>query len=185
MDDAKNQAECIAETARRQIEENGQKMEAQTRAQTAEILKAAELDCREEERRARAIADLESRKGALAQKRKAIEEAFALARQKIMGQKDDEYAAFLFTLLKKCGGEGGVVWASGKDSRFFTDAFIKRAQKEISPDLSLGGVHESADTGFVLVSGDAQINCTVDFVINQAREKLEGDVARILFGGGD
>lgn len=185
INDAKKQADAIAETARKQIAENEQKTERQIAAETADIIKQAELDCREEERRAHAIADLESRKSALREKRRVIGEAFALAEKKILGLPGSEYEAFLFTLLKKSGAEGGTVWSSPKDSRFFTDAFIERAKKEISPRLSLGGVRDSVATGFVLVSGDAEINCTVDFVLKQAREDLEGDVARILFGGGD
>lgn len=183
--DANAQADAIMETARCQIAENEHKAEAQIAAQTAGILKQADLDCQEEERRARAIADLESRKGALSEKRKQIEEAFILARQKLLGLGEDEYTAFLFTLLKESGADGGMILVSKKDKRFFTEDFMKRAKSEINAGLSLGGEHDSAQTGFVLKSGDAQINCTVDFVLKQAKEQLEGDVARILFGGGD
>lgn len=183
--DATMQADSIMETARCQIAEIEYKTDAQIRAQEEAILRQADLDCQEEERRARAIADLESRKGALAQKRKAIEEAFALARQKILGMREDEYAVFLFTLLRKSGAEGGTVWVSQKDSRYFTDEFMKRATDEIAPGLTLGGVLDSLETGFILINGDAEINCTVGIVLKQAKEELEGDTARILFGGGD
>lgn len=183
--DATAQANSIMETARRQIAENEHKTDAQIRAQTEAILRQADLDCQEEARRARAIADLESRKGALREKRKVIGEAFALARQKILGMREDEYAGFLFTLLKQSGVDGGTVWVSQRDSRYFTDGFMQRAKSEISPDLTLGGVLDSLPNGFVLKSGDAQINCTVDFVLKQATEELEGDVARILFRGGE
>jgi vacuolar-type H+-ATPase subunit E/Vma4 len=185
ISDAKAQADSDLEKARRQIAENEQKTEAQVRAEAGKILKQAELDCKEEERRARAIWDLAARKGALKEKRAAIAEAFLKAQEKLLSLPEEKYAAFLLSLLKKSGAEGGKIFASKKDSSYFTEAFISRAQKEISADLSLGGVRDEIKDGFVLVSGQAQINCTVDFVLNQAREELEGDVARILFGGGN
>ncbi len=183
--DAKQEAGSIQEAARRQIAENERKTDAQIAALKTQIMKAAEMECEEEERRARAIADLESRKNALKEKRKVIGEAFSRAREKILSLRDEDYAGFLFTLLTQSGAEGGAIWASPKDSRFFTDEFIGRARKEISPGLALGGVLDSLTTGFVLINGDAQINCSVDFVLKQAREEMEADVARILFGGGD
>ncbi len=183
--DANEQAEAILETARCRIAENEQKTDAQISAQTDAILRQADLDCMEEERRSRAIADLETRKGALREKRKAIGEAFAKAREKILQMDGDDYAAFLFTLLRKSGVESGTVWVSERDSRVFSDGFMERVQSEIAPGFTLGGVQDSLPNGFFLTSGDAQINCTVDFVLKQAKEELEGDVAHILFGGGD
>lgn len=183
--DAKQQADSIQETARRQIAENERKADERIAAQKTEITHAAKSECEEEERRSRAIADLESRKNALKKKREAIGEAFSRARQKILALQDEAYAEFLFALLKQSGAEGGEIRPASKDSRFFTDAFMERARKEISSSLTLGDSIDSLETGFVLVSGKAQINCSVDFVLKQAREEMEGDVARILFGGGD
>jgi V/A-type H+-transporting ATPase subunit E len=183
--DAKQQADSIQETARHQIAENERKTDDRIKAQKEEIMAAAERECEEEERRFRAIADLEARKNALKKKREAIGEAFSRAKKKILALQGEAYAEFLFTLLKQSGAEGGEIRPASKDRRFFTDAFMGRAKKEISSDLALGGDFDSLATGFVLISGEAQINCSVDFVLKQAREEMEGDVARILFGGGD
>ena len=181
INDAKEQADLILETANKQIAENEQKICRQIEDQSREIGQKAESDCLEEERRFRAIMDLESRKELLSKKRSCIDEAFRKAKQKILHLDDSGYSGFLFDLLKKCGAEGGLIWFSKRDERFFDDAFIKKAKEEINGEIEPGGVQESLESGFILVCGDTLINCSLDSVIKQARDELESDVSRILF----
>ena len=181
INDAKKQADLIQDAANKQIEENEQKVFRQIEEQCREIGQKADMDCREEERRFHAIMDLESRKELLAKKRAAIEEAFVLGKQKILNLDDSAYGGFLFSMLKKCGSEGGVIWFSKRDERFFSGEFLNKAKKEISQNIEPGGVRPEIDAGFILVSGDAEINCSLDSIIKQTRDALESDVARILF----
>lgn len=181
INDAKKQADSILEAANRQIAENDLNALKQADEMIREIQKKAETDCQEEERRFRAIMDLESRKELLSKKRMCIEEAFEKAKQKILLLDDSKYSGFLFGLLKNCGSDGGAVWFSKKDERFFDAAFMKKAKEEINPEIECGGVEESLESGFILVCGDTLINCSLDSVIKQSRDELEGDVARILF----
>ncbi len=181
INDAKKQADSIKETANRQAEENDRAASNKADAMIREIREKAEADCREEERRFRAIMDLESRKELLSKKRLCIDEAFMKAKQKILRLDDTKYGGFLFGLLKKCGAEGGAVWFSKREERFFDDAFFKKAKEEIGGGIRPGGVRESLETGFVLVNGDIMIDCSLDAVIKQARDELESEAARILF----
>ncbi len=181
INDAKKQAESILDAANRQAEENERIALKQADASIREIEKKAGADCQEEERRFRALMDLESRKELLVKKRMCMEKAFEKAKQKILDLDDSRYGGFLFTLLKKCGSEGGEIWYSKRDERFFDAAFLKRAKEEINEGLELGGVQDSFESGFTLVCGDIMINCSLDSVIKQARDRLESDVARILF----
>lgn len=181
INDAKKQADSISEAANRQTEENDLNALKRTDEMILEIQKKAEADCQEEERRFRAIMDLESRKELLSKKRMCIDEAFEKAKQKILHLEDSRYSSFLFGLLKNCGLDGGAIWYSKRDERFFDAAFIKKAKEEINGGIETGGVRESLESGFILVCGDIQINCSLDSVIKQTREELESHVARILF----
>lgn len=182
LGDAKIEADLIQDEAKLQIEEAERKALQKAGAQAEEILLKAEQDCREEERRFYAIMGLESRKEELSKKRACIEEAFARAKQKLLDLDDSKYVDFLFSLLKKCGSGGGAIWFSERDERFFDQAFLKKAKDEISADITLGGLRDSIRSGFILACGEAEINCTLDSVVRQARDKLESEVARILFG---
>ncbi len=177
-------------------------LNAETDAQCAAILaeaeaKAAEAyekrmekgraDCAARSERMAATADMEQRKAALAFKQEMVGEAFEKATEAIVNLPEEEYIAFLAALAAEAAitGEEEMVLSAADKARLGS-AVVKAANALLKQKKGRGTVtlaEETADIpgGFILRSGNIEVNCAVDTLVQMHRASLSSQVAEILF----
>jgi len=153
-------------------------------AREKERLKArAEQRAAEERNRIMTLAKLSARRDLLSEKQRLIDEVFAGAREKMIALGRDDYRramrAYLIDNVES--GDEEVVVAEGDDR--IDQAFLDEVSREIGRGggLRLSKERRPIGGGFVLVSGRTEVNCALDTILRAARERLETEVAGILF----
>ncbi len=134
-----------------------------------------------------ATADMETRKAALAFKQEMVGEAFEKATEAIVNLPKDEYADFLAALAVKAAvsGEEEIV-LSEADREAVGAELVKRANALLKAKGGKAALTLSADSaeipgGFIMRSGNIEVNCAVDTLVQLHRASLSSQVAEILF----
>ena len=143
---------------------------------------------------------MEKRKLALAAKQEVLGEAFDLALDKLCSLPEEDYIALLTRLAVEAS-------ETGKEQLIFSEADRARVAPELPGALAdtkvgalLGKVVNSTAAmvtgtglltlaqetrkmrgGFVMLDNDVEINCTFETLVRLQREKLEKQVAQVLF----
>jgi V/A-type H+-transporting ATPase subunit E len=139
-------------------------------------------------------ARLEARNRLLAEKQKLISLAFERALESVQKLHDDKYRKLLMSLLVKNVERGDeIVVVSERDAVRLGADFVEEANKEIERTKSPSGkgrkghlkiLTQKAETGggFILRSGRLEINFTFPAMLKAVRDRIETDVAGVLFG---
>lgn len=153
----------------------------------AELWEKARSDGAERYRRLVAQAGLEGGKEILRTKQSLIDEAFQMALEKLCGIPDHEYQKLLEKMIVEAAcREGGEILLSEKDMKRIGSNFLDNINRRLAGlgkggQLTLSGQTIKTAGGFILKSGDMEINSTFEIVFGMLRTELEGDVVRILF----
>ncbi|MBS3887013.1 MAG: V-type ATP synthase subunit E [Dethiobacter sp.] len=186
--EAGSQAADVLAEARQKSSEILAKGEGEAAAKKINVLELAAVHAGERRSRAQTIAELDARKAILAAKGKMIEETFkqALNRLSLLDQK--AYQEILFSMLLAAAQSGAEeVVVSQSDRGRFTPEFLARVNQALTQQGKKGNLTLSAETsemqgGFILRSGDVEINNSFDSILGIQRDQLEPEVAAILFG---
>jgi V/A-type H+/Na+-transporting ATPase subunit E len=192
------------------IENIVNRIEEETRAAVAEILRAAEerasavrdeagrggaklrgeLENRvrakaaDEERRLIVGEELELRKAALVRKREILGEVYAEARKRIEHLPPDEYRKLISALILKnavSGREEIVVPAAQRS--VFDAAFVDSLNRARGADgaFTIAGAPGDFAWGVVLREGQRRVDLTLEVIFRQLAARVESAVAGILF----
>ncbi len=189
-------ARIIAD-AEREIAEIQRENDEKIEALTAEAQSAAEQESLElltrgrraaEERRERlsSSAAVECHKLELAAKQELLEETFAAAVEQLCSLPQEEYLALIASLAAEAAEGGEQMILSPRDAEQYGTEVILMANTALCAAGKRGELTLSAETrpipgGFILSSGDVELNCAFDTLVRLRREKLEKEVAKILF----
>jgi len=150
------------------------------------MLAQAERDSKELEQRMQRMHELDERKALLGKKRELIDEAFALAGEQLAKAPAAEKRAFFLKQTVACahGNETLIPGADAAD--WLDDAFVAEANAALAAagkagELALSGERRAGCTGVILATSGAEIRCTFDAYMEEARAELEQQVADILF----
>lgn len=185
----RTEAEGQADEVIREAKEQARQLTAQAReeaeAECIQIRERSERETAEILQRGRSAAELKVRQGLLAKKQEIIREVLAEALQKAKELPSEQYFDVIAGLAAKAAMPGeGTVFFGEKDLKRIPDDFEQRlnqalASKEavirISPDP------REIDAGFVLCYGGIEENCSFDAIFDEAHERLQDTVQRILF----
>ena len=197
-----NGIEKITARLEREAQAEIDAVNAETDAQCAAILAEAEARAAEayESRMARgrsenavrtermaATADMEQRKATLAFKQEMVSEAFAQAVSAIAGLPREEYIAFLASLAAEASitGEEELVFSAADKAEVGT-AVIREANAALKKKGKAAYLGVSDDTaeipgGFIMRSGNIEVNCNLDTLVQLQKARLSAQVAEILF----
>ena len=132
------------------------------------------------------VAELEDRKLLLGQKRKLIDRAFEQAYAKLLAAPAAERRTF-FLRQVTAGAAGHETLAVGEtacdwfDDGFLADANRSLAEKGKPGALTLAAKRVPGCAGVVLTTRGAEVRCTFEALIEEARAGLEQQVADTLF----
>lgn len=139
---------------------------------------------------AKSSAGMRQRNGVLALKGEMLAKALERAVERLVSLPADKYLSVMSSLLAETAngflgdGDEAYVHFSDRDKPLASD-IIDAAKKAmtVKAELKTGDRQLSAKAGFVLASGDTEINCVAEAVINSAKKDLEKPVLDILFPG--
>ena len=189
---ARIEAEAAAEAAR--IEAEGKaKAEAiaaqgETRAQEQyrQKIQAGTKAVEDRSLRLAKAADMESRKSILAAKQDIVAEAFCRAEEALCAMSGEEYLALLASLAARASSEGTeeIVLAEKDQSigaKVASRANALLSQQGRTAKLTVSSRKGEFSAGLILTQGNISVNCTVEALMNQAREGMAAEVAAKLF----
>ncbi len=169
-------AEADAASIRHQYADGIQKLKQ-------ELDQRAQRRAEEEERRLIVNEQLELRKALLARKREILEDLYAGAKKKISSIAEDQYLGLLKDMIiarSVSGTEEIVVPDSQKD--LFTKNFLDSLNKTVRGGrFTLTKEPGDFSWGVVLREGKRVVNLTLDVLFEQLKEKVEPEIAALLF----
>lgn len=149
----------------------------------------AEKDGQERKERLMSRAQLDARNVVLLAKQDAIDKVFDNVVLNINQMGDKDYFEFMEKILLNSveTGEEEIIF-SNKDRSRIQPSFITLVNDKLNAVGKKGLVKISNETreigsGFILVHGGLEINCSIESQIRLLRDSLEGDIANLLFEG--
>ena len=137
----------------------------------------------EERNRIVTLAKLGARRDLLQEKQALIDRVFEDARKSVATMGADEYRRLMKVFLARTveAGEEEVIVDEGE--RRIDQGFLDQVSKELGKPgrLILSSERRRLGGGFVLRRGKTETNCALDTILRDARDRLETEVAEILF----
>jgi V/A-type H+-transporting ATPase subunit E len=191
VDDILKKIKADADEAARKILGEGQASADEVAAagrERAEALKAqlrarAEQHAQEERNRITTLAKLAARRELLDEKQALIDRVFAEAAARVSGMSESDYREFIAGFLMSTVETGDEEVLVGEGESRIDQAFLDSVSKELGrgSGLKLSSERRPIQGGFILRSGRVETNCALATILRDARERLETDVAAILF----
>lgn len=171
--EAKREADAVLDRAR-----------AKADVERARLRARAKQRSDEERNRIVTLAKLSARRDLLNEKQGLIGRVFDETRRSIIAMPADEYGRFIKSLLKRTVETGDEEVIVGETERRIDQKLLDDVSREIGKPggLRLSGERRRIEGGFILRRGRMETNCALDTILRDARERLETDVAVILFG---
>jgi V/A-type H+-transporting ATPase subunit E len=182
--DAEEAAQRVLDQGRKEAgavtAEAGTKAEARKR----ELRSRAEQRAAEERNRITTLARLSARRELLDAKQALIDRVFDEAASRIEKLPVDEYRAFVAGLLSEHVESGDEEVLIGESEKRIDQAFLDSVSAKLGAGkgLRLSDERRRIRGGFILRSGRIETNCSLETILREAREKLETEVAAVLFG---
>ena len=167
-----------------QSESDGITAEARKRieAERERLLGRARQRASEERNRIVTMARLSARRELLEEKQRLIGRVFEETRKSFIGMGRDEYRSLIKAFLGGTVDPGGADVVIDTDEKRIDQSFLDRVSAELGRGpLKLADERRAIGGGFILKSGRTETNCTLDTILRDARERLEPEVAAILF----
>ncbi|HYW68620.1 MAG TPA: V-type ATP synthase subunit E, partial [bacterium] len=152
--------------------------------QKVELKARADQRAQEDRNRITTLARLAARRELLDAKQALIDRVFDEAGRRIAGMDQAEYRRFIAGFLKSTVESGEEEVLVGEAEKRIDQAFLDSVSKDAGwgGGLKLSSERRAISGGFILRSGRVETNCALETILRDAREKLETDVAAILFG---
>ena len=193
--------ERILEEARQQVHENLERAEKQAseihnaasneaEQKKKEILEKANRDAADRKKRIIAYAELEARKYKLQAKQEVIDEAFERAVARLNSLPAEEYLKILVRMVVdsvRTGNEEIIL--SKKDRSLIGGKLVDNVNSSLKEKGLSDGIRLSEETrdlngGFILRSGNVEVNNSFEAVVKMQRDRLEAEVVKVLFEEG-
>jgi V/A-type H+-transporting ATPase subunit E len=187
-EDAKREADAILADAKSEADAIAEKYAAMANDESAKALAAGKTQAEEIKRRAASASDQEAKQRLLATKQDMITRAFDEALQRLLALPEPEYVTYLAKLAAAASSTGSEeIVFSPKDQKGCGQKVVDGANKLLADAGKKASLAMSAGTGgfgggFLMKSGDIEVNCALDAILRLSKEDLTLDVAHALFG---
>ena len=186
LSEARKKADSDIEAASREAEAILNRARGEASEKKAAILSKAEKEAAANEKRLVSVAELESRKAVLAAKQEIIAELFSKAVEKLNLLSDAEYEKALVGMIIESATGNEEVLLSKRDLPRVSADFIGKANRALTSAGKRGSLTLSAEPGlinggFVLKSGDIEVNNSFESIIASQKDSLEALAVKMLF----
>jgi len=168
-------ADQVTAEARARVEAQGERLRAKARQRADE-----------ERNRIVTLARLSGRRELLNEKQRLIDRVFEETKKSILEMRRDDYRRLIRTFLEGTREAADVEVIVDVDETRIDQGFLDEVARDAGDpgSLTLSSERREIGGGFILRSGRTETNCTLETILRDAREKLETEVASILFGSG-
>ncbi len=183
--DASAGAEELLAGARAHVEERLAEARRLAEEAKARRLEQAERDAGSIRLRILALARLEARDHVLGCKQAGVESVFERAGAGLREMKPADYRALLEKVAAARASDGEDILPGKADAALIDESFVAGANKQLAErgaKLRLGPPAPDIERGFILKSGKIVTDCSLETLLREARERLETEVYRRLFG---
>ena len=175
INDANEAAAKTLENARARVNELNEASERRIATAKEAAMSAAAVKADEQYARALNMATLEERKSLLAVKREVMDEAFEKALEKLVQNSRANKAKLFESILRKNATPGDTVVCMPDEASVFSKAMLDRC----GVVLETGDI--GASGGFIIKCKGGQIDCSYEALIENIRQDLEPQIAKLLF----
>lgn len=169
--DASSQAQLIEQAAT----DEGEKLSAQ-------ILQKAEKKKDDIEKRGVSSASLEKQKAMLVVKQQVMQEMIDNSLSEFKNLPNEEYFQFILNLLSKNSlPTQGEIMFSKKDLERLPQNFEDKINSQANGKLGLSQKPANISSGFVLVYGGIEVNCSFDAIFASKHDQLSDAISQLLF----
>jgi len=183
-------AESEAGKIKREAKEKAEAEQSKFDAELAEFKKQTEVLAKKagEEKKAHllAAARMDIAQEYLREKRDILNEVFEKARSELVNLGDKEYLDFMSKLIHKAVETGDEEVLVDKAEKRVDHEFIKQINHELGigykGNLRLSEERLNIGAGFVLRRGRIKNNASLDVLLSGARNEMEIELAKELFG---
>lgn len=184
--EAKANSERIIAEAKEESEKILALAKSEADAKSVEIAKMPASEVEAIINRAQSGARLIKRQTILNAKQKMINDIVEKAKKKLTSLPDTEYFEIILQIAKKhAHPEEGIIMFSREDLERLPKKFeksLKEAIKDIDKaSLTISKEDAQVDSGFILVYGDIEENCSFDALFSGAKDELLDKVNAFLF----
>ena len=180
--EAQSEIDSVLANARREAETVASRYQARAEAEAAELAAKNEKAAAEREERLVSAAQMEARKVRLAAKQEMVEKAYIRALEKLCSMPQEQYVDVLADLLLQASTTGTEeVVFSQKDREHAGKAAVEKANKASGKKLTVAQETRPIQGGFILRSGNVEVNCTFDTLVRLQKAETAGAVAKKLF----
>ena len=185
-EDAKETAGRIKADATARAEErkaaSREKIEGMYQAMLAQAAREGD----ELEQRMLRMAELDARKALLQKKRALMDEAFERAAALLAELPNPEKRAYFQKQIVRCATGSETLRVGDRQAGWYDDAFIAEVNRALEGagkpgKLVASGTPYPGCTGVVLLTGGAEVHCTMEAALEEARVYMEQQVAAELF----
>ncbi|MCL1805481.1 MAG: V-type ATP synthase subunit E [Clostridiales bacterium] len=187
-EDVRAEIETVLAEAKSEAGAIAERYAALAKEESDKALAAGKVQAEEIRRRAASAAEQEAKQQLLATKQSLISRAFDAALHKLLALPEPEYTGLLAKLAAEASTTGSEELVfSPKDKNGCGQKVLDGANGLLAKAGKKGALTISAEAGsfeggFLMKSGDVEVNCTLDTILRLSREDLTLDVAHALFG---
>ncbi|HOC08173.1 MAG: hypothetical protein GXY97_05775 [Clostridiales bacterium] len=180
--EARTQAEAIIKEAEDKVKEMEIQAEKRAEELTKNRLERAEVEAQEAQKRMLSMAELELKKQSLEAKQSIIDQAFDKALVKLNNLPEEKYAAMIVSALGSVGIKGGEeLIVPPQDREKFQKGLLKKINDKLGFELKLSDEDRGIQGGFIVKVDGVEINNSFETLLRMEREKVESEIADILF----
>lgn len=179
VEEAKAEAGRVVAEAEAGADAIGAAAEAEAEKLKEEYEKKAERAAADIIERSRTNGALDSRRAALREKRRVLDEAFELAQRELCALEGERREALLSLIISENVKGGETLRPAGQD-RAVIAALIDKRNPLLPSPVTLGEDIE-AGGGFRLLGRGYETDCTFEAMLGDFRERRESEAARVLF----
>ena len=180
--EAQSEIDSVLANARQEADTVASRYQVRAEAEAAELAAKNEKAAAEREERLVSAAQMEARKVLLSAKQEMVEKAYIRALEKLCSMPQEQYVDVLADLLLQASTTGTEeVVFSQKDREHAGKAAVEKANKASGKKLTLSQETLPIQGGFILRSGNVEVNCTFDTLVRLQKAETAGAVAKKLF----
>jgi len=166
----------------------GEKVLSEARTNVAahkeKLLARARQHADEERNRILTLARLAANRELLTEKQALIDRVFDETRKSILGMDVGKYRELMRGFLEANVDTGNEAVIIDENESRIDQAFLDEVSRSLGRGngLKLSDERRQIQGGFILHEGMVETNCTLDTILGDVRERVETEVASILFG---
>ena len=186
LSEARLKADSEDEQASREAETILGKAKKEAQEIRTVILSRASKEASAREKRMISVSELEGRKSLLTTKQEIIEDLFSKAVEKLNLLPSEEYEKILTDMICASATGNEEIILSRKDRSKISAAFIDKVNKLMASSgkqgaLKLSSEARSINGGFILKTGNIEINNSFETIIATQKDDLETLAVKMLF----